>query len=1022
MNPTGPLPVGVADLSGTGVAPDVDRLAGRLFYPCQRSWTLPCTWIPHINYARGYIGMFQSINLLLRPDIWMSDSPTSRGYVFKMVAKKTWKTEMARSALISAAWALGSSMVLPVHYHAPAASPASAPGPFPVVVFSHGLAGTRNAYSSICIELASQGYVVLALEHSDGSASCARLPRLHPTGTAAGAAAAAAASPAAAAAAADGAARAPAAGECAAAVGATGSGGGSEWCFYGGLGDKPEQLRKTRHRVAEVAAAYGLLEGLNRGTLCTSGGSGGLVLRELPAAVADSLRGRLDMQRAVVAGHSYGGATAAAAAAALPYFRAAVSLDPWWDCFDEAWPVVNRWVNPHAAPLLVIGSDDWNTPNAEGKLKCGGGNQERVLAAAAAGGGGAVLAVPRGSTHTNFDDVMLLFGKSLSALLRLLGIRSSLEPRRAHQINMWCISHFLSRHLTPQQQPQPHQDLGQHQQQQQEEAPSADTDKTVDPDAAGGATAGAATAATTTTTTTTTTAAAAAAATSAASRPVRESDLEPYQEGVGEWLAILRLVAGREGGRRHTSDASFVQDLSPGPPAASLSSFTRIQRMHAGQGQGQGQGQSVIGPPPPGSGAASPRRAGSRGGSKVPSRNTSFRLSGMGGGGGGGGASPLAATLMHQQLLTALQQQQQQQQQGAGQRLIGVQQLMPAQGGGGGGGAAAAAAEAARNSAEEVISFVGDLEPTQSPQSASEPLLKIQPGGGGGGGGAATGAGGISSATMRRIHAPLKAASAGALPSVGGGAGGAAAATIVSSVAGSVSAGGISTTGSVGSPPLVFSPPAAASGATMYGGVASTTTTVDAAAAPTTAVGGSSPYAGLSWETRARLARLRTASQPELHDPSAGAAAAVDAITSAAPVSPEAVYSAVQSPGGEYGTVYGLRQTGSGGAPTPLHPLTSPIRTSAGSLAAAAAVTAAAAAGGGGGGGRLAPLQRRPSSVSELLDSLGLGHYSRSISGAVNGGLDELALLDDGGLRKAGLVSSRSRQLVRDELTRWGYK
>jgi hypothetical protein len=46
---------------------------------------------------------------------------------------------------------------------------------FPVVLFSHGLGGYRSLYSMLCAELASQGYVVFAAEHSDGTASACRL-------------------------------------------------------------------------------------------------------------------------------------------------------------------------------------------------------------------------------------------------------------------------------------------------------------------------------------------------------------------------------------------------------------------------------------------------------------------------------------------------------------------------------------------------------------------------------------------------------------------------------------------------------------------------------------------------------------------------------------------------------------------------------------------------------------------------------------------------------------------------------
>ena len=65
------------------------------------------------------------------------------------------------------------------------------------------------------------------------------------------------------------------------------------------------------------------------------------------------------------------------------------------------------------APVLILGSHDWNTPNLSGQLACGGEKQERVLDAArmrAGAGAGALLLVVVGSSHNTFAGGQPRFG------------------------------------------------------------------------------------------------------------------------------------------------------------------------------------------------------------------------------------------------------------------------------------------------------------------------------------------------------------------------------------------------------------------------------------------------------------------------------------------------------------------------------------------------------------------------------------------------------------------------------------
>lgn len=57
----------------------------------------------------------------------------------------------------------------------PLAEPGTSQGPFPVVLFSHGVGSNRSTYSLLAADIASRGAVVVCVEHVDGTACGARL-------------------------------------------------------------------------------------------------------------------------------------------------------------------------------------------------------------------------------------------------------------------------------------------------------------------------------------------------------------------------------------------------------------------------------------------------------------------------------------------------------------------------------------------------------------------------------------------------------------------------------------------------------------------------------------------------------------------------------------------------------------------------------------------------------------------------------------------------------------------------------
>eukprot|EP00208_Stichococcus_sp_RCC1054_P001407 CAMPEP_0206139326 /NCGR_PEP_ID=MMETSP1473-20131121/5532_1 /ASSEMBLY_ACC=CAM_ASM_001109 /TAXON_ID=1461547 /ORGANISM="Stichococcus sp, Strain RCC1054" /LENGTH=591 /DNA_ID=CAMNT_0053533067 /DNA_START=242 /DNA_END=2017 /DNA_ORIENTATION=- len=387
---------GLISLSTSSTVDPDKHLVGRLFYPCQ----------PDSSAVGGKTAK--------QGQPWISSFREATGYAsFIFFKAARWQRWTLKQVLRMALWIAGVTTNLPIwrgaavkDHHAESSGGSSTSsssssgvtrqGRYPVLVFSHGLGGTRGTYSVLCAELASQGHVVMAVEHADGTASAVHL---------------------------------------------AGQGG---WHNYAGLGPDEAKFAKVGWRIRELATARQLLHCLNAGTLrpehCTL--TGGFAASAL-------LQGRLDMDRLALVGHSFGGVTVGTATAIDPHPLAAVTLDPWWVGMPPDSAALKQWRT--RTPMLVIGSHAWNTPyNDDGHIVAGHVQQPKILKAAHSQGdvgGGALLVVVEGSTHDSFSDLPLLFTARFSWLLSKLGFVTKLDPAVGMAAITAVTTHFLHRRL-----------------------------------------------------------------------------------------------------------------------------------------------------------------------------------------------------------------------------------------------------------------------------------------------------------------------------------------------------------------------------------------------------------------------------------------------------------------------------------------------------------------------------------------------------------------------------------------------
>lgn len=355
-SPSGPSRVAVCDVRLPNDRPPTLRL--RLFYPTSALPSTPrATWFP----------------------------PPPPGCPDSNVA----------SILRFAGVPLPKLAAVPLTHLADLPVPAAAVGPLPppptprlpVVIFSHGLGGAVGNYSNFCIDCASHGALVIAPEHTDGSAFSAVL----------------------------------------------GDGTVIPYIRYSrslhGPFDRDWRRRQIDTRVADMQAVLRTLVALNAGDPQTS-----LVpLREnRPAPL---IANRLDLSDVVFAGHSFGAATALVMATeklprGIAHPRAVICLDPWLFALGDT--ISQLKFNKKTSILFVdmANSDMGSSLKAREKIEHVGGEEVIVDAVK-------IL----GALHNNASDFPLRLPRLIALLAKMTAAKS--DPKRILELQNLVTRTFL---------------------------------------------------------------------------------------------------------------------------------------------------------------------------------------------------------------------------------------------------------------------------------------------------------------------------------------------------------------------------------------------------------------------------------------------------------------------------------------------------------------------------------------------------------------------------------------------------
>uniref|UniRef100_A0A8C7J405 Platelet-activating factor acetylhydrolase n=1 Tax=Oncorhynchus kisutch TaxID=8019 RepID=A0A8C7J405_ONCKI len=257
-------------------------------------------------------------------------------------------------------------------------------GKCPVVVFSHGLGAFRTLYSAICAELASQGFIVAAVEHRDESASLPPKPN-------------------------------PGAPENLL----------EEWMYYRSLkpgeSEFPLRNKQVLQRADECIKALDILIQINSGKKMEN-----VLGTEFDWMTLNSM----DLCRIAVMGHSFGGATVIEALCNEVNFKCGIALDAWMLPLDEE--IYTR----VKQPIFFINSEKFQW--------AGNIMAMRKLVPPDSSSTQRKMVTIKGTVHQSFPDFTFLTGNWIGKIMKLKG---EINPQVAIDLCNKASLAFLQRHL-----------------------------------------------------------------------------------------------------------------------------------------------------------------------------------------------------------------------------------------------------------------------------------------------------------------------------------------------------------------------------------------------------------------------------------------------------------------------------------------------------------------------------------------------------------------------------------------------